>query len=77
VTDPAAPLPAIGTVGEGGILLLSAQRGPRGTWIYTYSVQPGRQVMIVTEAGPDRVAPTDPVFLEVINGLAPYARPDS
>jgi hypothetical protein len=75
VADPATPLPVLGRLGHGGILLLSAARGPRGTWTYTYSVAPGRQVMIVTEGGPDRVAPTDPVFLEVVNGLADYARP--
>jgi hypothetical protein len=73
--DPACPLPVLGRLGQGGVLLLDAARGPRGTWTYTYSVRPGRQVMIVTEGGPDRVAPDDPIYLEVINGLASYARP--
>lgn len=66
----------VGDPGRGGVLLLSAGMVSGGRWCYTYSVRPGVQVAIITEAGPDSIAPTDPIYLEVINGNAPAARPD-
>jgi hypothetical protein len=51
------------------VLALDARQLSNGSWLYTWSTQPGVTVSVITLPGPDTLQVTDPDWLEVIDGI--------
>jgi len=58
----------IGDPDHGGILLLSDEQLPNGSWLRRYSVAPGAVAQLVVAPGPGMLPANDLAYLEVIRG---------
>lgn len=67
------PFRGAAVIGQGPrwlILLTEVRQTRHGSWVYTYSIAPGRQVSFVTWPRPGMIGPYDDTFAGLCAGYA-------